>query len=61
MPIAFWAAEVYPPASSGSSGSSGAMSMFGNVSPNQIVQGDIGDCYFLGPLACLAERPDQVS
>jgi calpain-15 len=32
----------------------------GKIEPNDIKQGQIGDCYFLSSLAALAEKPDRI-
>lgn len=32
----------------------------GKIEPTDIVQGYLGDCYFLAGLAALAERPDRI-
>lgn len=32
----------------------------GNIQPNDIKQGYLGDCYFLAGLAALAQRPDRI-
>jgi len=34
--------------------------LFGNVSPNDVNQGDLGDCYFLTALASTAEYPERL-
>lgn len=33
---------------------------FEEIEPNDIQQGQIGDCYFLSSLAALAEVPDRI-
>ena len=30
------------------------------ANPQDIIQGELGDCYFLAGLAALAERPDRI-
>ena len=35
--------------------------LFADISPNDILQGSLGDCYFLCALASLAEFPDLIS
>ena len=32
----------------------------GQIEPNDIKQGQIGDCYFLSSLAAIAEKPDRI-
>eukprot|EP01022_Parablepharisma_sp_SALTPOND_P012575 TRINITY_DN161_c0_g2_i13.p1 TRINITY_DN161_c0_g2~~TRINITY_DN161_c0_g2_i13.p1 ORF type:complete len:1013 (-),score=54.22 TRINITY_DN161_c0_g2_i13:7418-10456(-) len=34
--------------------------LFGEISPSRIVQGRLGDCYFLSAVSALAEFPDRV-
>ena len=33
---------------------------FEEIEPNDIQQGQLGDCYFLSSLAALAEQPDRI-
>ena len=33
----------------------------GNIEPNDIKQGALGDCYFLSSLSVISERPDRIS
>ena len=35
--------------------------VFDNIEPNDIMQGSLGDCYFLSSLSCLAEVPSRVA
>lgn len=35
-------------------------SLLGNVSPDDVVQGHLDDCYFLSVLSVLAERPHMI-
>lgn len=32
----------------------------GKIEPNDIKQGDVGDCYFMAGLAALAENPQRI-
>jgi hypothetical protein len=32
----------------------------GGISPNDIEQGELGDCYFLAVLSSIAEKPDRI-
>jgi hypothetical protein len=32
----------------------------GNIEPNDIKQGSLGDCYFLSTIAAIAEKPDRI-
>jgi hypothetical protein len=38
----------------------GNFSLFDAISPNDILQGECGDCYFLSGVASLAEYPDRI-
>eukprot|EP00039_Didymoeca_costata_P030994 m.32593 g.32593 ORF g.32593 m.32593 type:complete len:750 (+) comp8429_c0_seq2:165-2414(+) len=38
----------------------GAFKVFEGIHPDDIQQGALGDCYFLGALACLAEDPKRI-
>ena len=34
--------------------------LFNRIDPNDIYQGDIGNCYYLAALSALAEKPDLI-
>jgi len=34
--------------------------VFNHIDPNDILQGELGDCYFLSSLSALAEKPDRI-
>lgn len=36
------------------------MSIFTGIDPNDINQGDLGDCYYLSAVSALAEFPERV-
>jgi hypothetical protein len=38
----------------------GNFSLYDKISPEDIYQGKLGDCYFLSSLASLAEYPDRI-
>jgi len=38
---------------------SGSLWGSNNLTPNDIIQGDVADCYFLSSLAAIAEFPDR--
>ena len=33
----------------------------GDIEPNDIKQGSLGDCYFLSSLSVISERPNRIS
>ena len=34
--------------------------VFNNISPSDILQGSLGDCYFLSTLSAMAEFPERI-
>ena len=34
--------------------------VYNKINPSDIIQGNLGDCYFLSAISALAERPDRI-
>lgn len=38
-----------------------AVMVEGNIEPEDVQQGNIGDCYFLASISSIAENPERIS